>query len=61
MLYRIWRLLRRRFWIYLTSHWEDKHGNYYFGEWEQKGDKIRFYHAYRQIGGKCEDFLQAKM
>jgi hypothetical protein len=46
MKYIIWRLLGRRFWIKLTSHWKDRKEKGYYSEWLQKKDMIRDYHAY---------------
>ena len=53
MKYFIWRLLRRCFWIKLRSHWgHPKTGKHYYGEWEQRKDKIRKYNAYELLGKK---------
>lgn len=52
MLYFLWRFLRRSFWMRLASHWSDRHDQMYFGEWEQKKNRIRNYRTYQLIGAK---------
>lgn len=49
MKYFLWRLLGRRFWIKLTSHWKDKRDKYYFGEWEQRKDQVKNFTTYQLI------------
>ncbi|MCK4794969.1 MAG: hypothetical protein KAV87_65175 [Desulfobacteraceae bacterium] len=52
MLYFLWRLLGRCFWIKLNSHWREGTGDnyvYYYGEWEQRYDEVRNNCVYRLI------------
>jgi len=41
----LWRLLGRRFWIKLNSHYKSK-GNERYSEWEQKKDTIKNHYIY---------------
>jgi len=45
----LWRLFGRRFWIKLSSHWRDRHGRHYYGEWEQRKNEIRHYNVYKLL------------
>ena len=47
----LWRFLRRCFWVKFTTHWSHpKTGQKYFGEWEQKRNRIRNSLNYQLIG-----------
>lgn len=52
MLYRLWKIFGRRFWISLASHWRDKNGKHYYGEWKQRKDEIQHYNTYQLLGNK---------
>ena len=45
MRYFLWRLLGRRFWIKLNSHYRKDRGMRY-SEWEQKKDTIKNHYIY---------------
>lgn len=53
MKYFLWRLLKRCFWMKFSTHWSHpKTDDRYYGEWEQKRQRIRNNLTYKLVGAK---------
>jgi len=49
MKYWLWRLLGKRYWMELNSHYKDGKNNEKYTEWEQKKDEIRNHRLYQLV------------